>query len=214
MWLYSDRFFLFVFVFVTTRYLSVLPQRWSICSSPLSVSCLQQPMFRFSKQGRVPLYSDRFSPVIFVPYIPRDLSVLPQSCSICSNPLFVRSLQSLMFRFSKQDRVPLYSDRFSTVIFAPDTSRDLSVFPQSCSNCSNPLFVSWLQQMSRFSKQGRVPLYSDRFSPVIFVSDKAEVSAAVLCLWVDCNSCIYRFSKQSRQTDSLQLYLFLIYPGI
>ena len=128
-------------------------------------------MFRFSKQCRVPLYSDRFSPVIFVDRISRDLSVLPQSWSICSNPLFLSCLQFLMFRFSKQGRVPLYSDSFFPVIFVPDISRDLSVLPQSCSICSSPLFVSCSQAYrSRFSKQGRVPLYSDRYSPVIFVN--------------------------------------------
>jgi len=98
----------------------------SICSSPLFVSCSQSLIFRFSKQGRVPLYSDRFSPVISVLDKSRDLSVIPQSCSICSSPLFVSCSQSLMFRFFKQARVIFYS-----VIFVFDISRDLSVLPQS-----------------------------------------------------------------------------------
>ena len=91
-----------------------------------NITSLLQYMASFSKQGRVPLYLDRFSPVIAVHAISRDLSVLPQSCSICSSPLFVSCSQSLMFRFFKQARVIFYS-----VIFVFDISRDLSVLPQS-----------------------------------------------------------------------------------
>ena len=115
MWLYSDRFFPDIFVFDISRDLRELPQSWRNCNSPLYVRYLQKFMSRFSKQGRVSLYSDRFSPVIFVSDINRDLSVLPQSWSICSSPLSVSCLQDLMFRFSKQGRVPLCSDRFSPV---------------------------------------------------------------------------------------------------
>ena len=94
-------------------------------------------MFRFSKQGRVPLYSDRFSPVIFVPYITRDLSVLPQSWRNCSSPLSVRYLQFLMFSFSKQGRVPLYLINISPVIIELIKARDLSVLPHCSNICRN-----------------------------------------------------------------------------
>ena len=94
-------------------------------------------MFRFSKQSRVSLYSDKFSPVTFVFHITRDLSVLPQSWSICSSPLFVSCLQSFMFRFSKQGRVPLYLINISPVIFELFKVRDLRVLPHCSNICRN-----------------------------------------------------------------------------
>ena len=194
--LYWDRFSPVTFVPNIKRNLSVLPQSWSISSNPLFVSCLQRYMFRFSKQGRVPLYSDRFSPVIFVNPIFRYLSVFPHSWSICSSPLFVKRVP-YRSRFSKQGRVPLYSDKFSPVIWVYPISRDLSVFPQSCSICSSPLFVSCLVSefvslklyfMFRFSKKGRVTLYSDRYSPVICVLDISRDLSVLPQSWSMCSS--------------------------
>ena len=62
----SAKFSPVIFDQVTSRDLRALPQSWSICSSPLLESCLQQDKFRFSNQVRVILNSLKFSPVIFV----------------------------------------------------------------------------------------------------------------------------------------------------
>ena len=105
-------------------------------------------MLRFSKQGRVPLYSDRFSPVISVHPISRDLSVLPQSWSICSNPLYVSCLQSFMFRFSKQGRVPLYLINISPVIIEFSKVRDFRVLPHCSNICRNKSLFRVLLQVS------------------------------------------------------------------
>ena len=77
--LYSDKFSTAIFVPDTSRCPSVLPQIWSICSSPLSESFLQSLKFRNSRHGRVSLYSAKFSPVILLLDILRDLKVLPQN---------------------------------------------------------------------------------------------------------------------------------------
>ena len=140
------------------------------------MSCLHELKFKFVKQDRVPLYSDRFAPVIYVQPISRDLSVLPHSCSIWSSPLSVSCLHEPKFKFVKQDRVPLYSDRFSPVIFVEFKSRDLIVLPQSLSIWSRPASVSCSHKPKfKFVKQGKVPLYSDRFAPVIYVQFSGEL---------------------------------------
>ena len=83
-------------------------------------------------KGGVPLYSHGFTTVIIVYSISSSGSLTKQGSLVFTRVYYsYYCLQYLMFRFSKQGRVPLYSDRFSPVIFVPDISRDLSVLPQS-----------------------------------------------------------------------------------
>ena len=56
----------------------------------MSVSCSQEINSRFSKQGRIPMYSDKILPIMIELFKIWDLSLLQHCSNICRNQLLLK----------------------------------------------------------------------------------------------------------------------------